>query len=65
MIPNCIRCRFKMRKMQTLAVIAKNLTEIPDDVFMTAQEEGVKIVDLSKNKLTEIPDGYEAAFIQN
>lgn len=54
-----------MRKMQTLAVVAKNLTEIPDDVFMTAQEEGVKIVDLSKNKLTEIPDGYEAAFIQN
>lgn len=47
-----------MRKTQSLTVSAKNLTEIPDNVFMTAQEEGVKIVDLSKNKLASLPDGY-------
>lgn len=46
-----------MRRMQTLSIVGKNLSEIPDDVFMTAQEENVRIVDLSKNKLTAVPEG--------
>lgn len=46
-----------MRKSQSLVISAKNLTDIPDTVFMTAQEENVKMIDLSRNKLTAIPDG--------
>lgn len=46
-----------MRKAQCLSISTKNITEVPDIVFMTAQEEGVKIIDLSKNKLVTIPEG--------
>lgn len=46
-----------MRKTQSLTISGKNLAEIPDNIFMTAQEEGVKIIDLSKNKLASLPDG--------
>lgn len=47
-----------MRKTHTLSVVMKGLTDIPDTLFMDAQEEGVNVIDLSKNKLTGVPEGY-------
>lgn len=47
-----------MRKSHTLSVVMKGLTDIPDTVFMEAQEEGVSVIDLSKNKLASVPEGY-------
>lgn len=49
--------RFQMRKARSLAISGKNLKEIPDSVFMTAQEESVDKIDFSKNKLAAFPDG--------
>lgn len=46
-----------MRKSRTLSAVMKNLTDIPDSVFMMAQEEGVSTVDFSKNKLATVPEG--------
>lgn len=46
-----------MRKTHTLSVAMKNLTEVPDSLFQTAQEEGVSTVDFSKNKFSSIPEG--------
>lgn len=46
-----------MRKARSLGISGKNLKEIPDSVFMTAQEESVDKVDLSKNKLAAFPEG--------
>lgn len=46
-----------MRKTHTLSVAMKNLTEVPDSLFQQAQEEGVSIVDFSKNKFSTVPDG--------
>ncbi|KAJ6637501.1 Leucine-rich repeat-containing protein 40 [Pseudolycoriella hygida] len=49
--------RFQMRKARSLTISGKNLKDIPDSVFMTAQEESVDKIDFSKNKLTAFPDG--------
>lgn len=49
--------RFQMRKARSLAISGKNLKEIPDSVFMTAQEESVDKIDFSKNKLAAFSDG--------
>lgn len=46
-----------MRKSKSLSLGMRKLTEIPDDLFKDAQEESVHIVDLSKNKLNNVPDG--------
>lgn len=46
-----------MRKSRSLAISGKSLKEIPDSLFMTAQEESVEKIDLSKNKLASFPDG--------
>lgn len=35
----------------------REVTAVPDDVFKTAAEAEVHIVDISKNKLTAIPIG--------
>lgn len=50
--------RFQVRKSRTLSAVMKNLTDIPDSVFMMAQEEGASTVDFSKNKLATVPEGY-------
>ncbi|KAG4068641.1 hypothetical protein HA402_002332 [Bradysia odoriphaga] len=57
--------RFQMRKARSLAISGKNLKDIPDSVFLTAQEESIDKVDLSKNKLPAFPDGlsYLEAFL--
>ena len=49
--------RFQMSRTRTLSIPMKNLTDIPDSVFMTAQVESVNVIDLSKNKLSTIPEG--------
>lgn len=49
--------RFQMKKNHTMNVSARNLTEIPENVFIEASEASVTNVNLSKNRLTAIPDG--------
>lgn len=49
--------RFNMRKSKALSLAGKGLSTVADDVFMVAQEECVQRIDLSKNRLQEVPDG--------
>lgn len=35
----------------------QNLTEIPNEVFESAKEENVNIVDFSRNRFTALPEG--------
>lgn len=46
-----------MRKTHCLTVTMQNLTEAPDEVFSTACEENVNIVDFSRNRFTTLPEG--------
>lgn len=48
---------FQMKKTHSLSMVMKNLTEIPENVFLDAKEASVNNIDLSKNKLSSIPDG--------
>lgn len=50
-------CRYQMRKVHTLNLTGRELVEVPDEIFMLAQEEGIPRVDLSKNALLEVPEG--------
>lgn len=45
-----------MRNAKLCSVVAQNLSEIPDEVFNNAKEAEVTCVDLSKNKLQELPE---------
>jgi hypothetical protein len=46
-----------MRAGQSLSLAMLDITEIPDSVFQEALEAEVTTVDLSKNKLKEVPGG--------
>lgn len=46
-----------MHKMHGLILTGRHLSEVPVEQFVTAATEGVKKVDLSNNKLSEIPAG--------
>lgn len=35
----------------------QQLTDVPQEIFESAREEYVNIVDLSKNRLTTLPEG--------
>ena len=35
----------------------QNLTEVPNDVFESANAENVNIVDFSRNRFTSLPEG--------
>lgn len=48
---------FQMKKTHSLSMVMKNLTEIPENVFMDAKEASVNNIDLSKNKLSSVPEG--------
>lgn len=50
---------FQMKKTHSLALGMKNLTEIPENIFIDAKEANVNNIDLSKNKLSSIPDGVK------
>lgn len=51
--------KFQMRKTKALALGMKDLTDIPENLFIDAQDSGVTNIDLSKNKLGKIPEGLE------
>lgn len=51
--------KFQMKKTKALALGMKDLVDIPEEVFLDAQDSYVSNVDLSKNKLTRVPDGLE------
>jgi len=46
-----------MRTGRSLSLAVQDLTEIPDRVFQEALEAEVTTVDISKNKLKEVPSG--------
>uniref|UniRef100_A0A182IS19 Disease resistance R13L4/SHOC-2-like LRR domain-containing protein n=1 Tax=Anopheles atroparvus TaxID=41427 RepID=A0A182IS19_ANOAO len=48
---------YQMRKGRALFVSSKGLIDIPEAVFLDALEASVYNVDISKNKLTEVPAG--------
>ncbi|XP_066259924.1 leucine-rich repeat-containing protein 40-like isoform X1 [Euwallacea similis] len=47
--------RYRMRNGNILNLPMKNLSNIPDHVFMEAKEAHVSVVDLCKNKLSQFP----------
>jgi Leucine-rich repeat (LRR) protein len=49
--------KYAIKKTKGLVLHGKNLIEIPEQVFEEASEADISIVDLSKNKLTQLPDG--------
>ncbi|XP_047509093.1 leucine-rich repeat-containing protein 40-like [Pieris napi] len=49
--------KFTLKKSQSLTVPSRDLTLIPDEVFRTAAEAEVHIVDISRNKLQAFPKG--------
>lgn len=49
--------KYKMRKSHALALGLKGLSAIEEVVFLNAKEAEVTVVDLSKNKFQEMPEG--------
>lgn len=48
---------YQLKKTRSLALCGKNLAKVPDDVFLDAKNAEISIVDLSKNKLKQLPEG--------
>lgn len=48
---------YQLKKTRSLTLCGKNLAEVPDDVFIDAKNADISIVDLSKNKLKQLPEG--------
>lgn len=46
-----------MRKGNILNLTLKELSEIPEECFTEAKEAKVTVVDLCKNRFTEVPSG--------
>uniref|UniRef100_A0A1I8NUB6 Leucine-rich repeat-containing protein 40 n=1 Tax=Stomoxys calcitrans TaxID=35570 RepID=A0A1I8NUB6_STOCA len=51
--------RYKLHKTRCLTVTMQQLTDVPKEVFETACNEHVNIVDLSKNRFTTLPEGLQ------
>ncbi|XP_041988341.1 leucine-rich repeat-containing protein 40-like isoform X2 [Aricia agestis] len=49
--------KYTMRKSNSLLLVSRELTAVPDEVFRAAAAAEVHIVDLSKNKLVAVPPG--------
>ncbi|XP_050346693.1 leucine-rich repeat-containing protein 40-like [Nymphalis io] len=49
--------KYTLKKSQALMLPSKELTAIPEDVFIAAADAEVHIVDISKNKFTSVPFG--------
>ncbi|KAJ8730898.1 hypothetical protein PYW08_002311 [Mythimna loreyi] len=49
--------KYTLKKSQALMMPARELTHVPEHVFSASAEVDVHTVDLSKNKLSAIPDG--------
>ncbi|XP_017084514.2 leucine-rich repeat-containing protein 40 isoform X3 [Drosophila eugracilis] len=50
---------YKLRHTRTLAVNLEELTEVPDQVFQIARDEGVHVVDFARNQLSTLPNGLQ------
>ncbi|KPU79886.1 uncharacterized protein Dana_GF18150, isoform B [Drosophila ananassae] len=50
---------YKLRHTRTLAVNLEQLTEVPEQVFQLAKEEGVHVVDFARNQLSTLPNGLQ------
>lgn len=48
---------FQLKKTRSLTLCGKSLTEIPDQVFIDAKDAEITVVDLSKNRLKQLPEG--------
>nr|XP_036674703.1 leucine-rich repeat-containing protein 40-like isoform X1 [Drosophila suzukii] len=51
--------RYKLRHTRTLAVNLEDLTQVPDQVFQIARDEGVHVVDFARNQLSTLPNGLQ------
>ncbi|XP_016960500.2 leucine-rich repeat-containing protein 40 isoform X4 [Drosophila biarmipes] len=51
--------RYKLRHTRTLAVNLEELTQVPDQVFQIARDEGVHVVDFARNQLSTLPNGLQ------
>lgn len=49
--------KYQLKKTRSLTLCGKGLTEIPEQVFVDAVEADISIVDFSKNKLKQLPEG--------
>lgn len=49
--------KYMMKNSRALNLTQKELTQVPENVFEDAAAAEVHIVDISKNKLTEVPNG--------
>ncbi|KPU79889.1 uncharacterized protein Dana_GF18150, isoform E [Drosophila ananassae] len=58
-IPENFPDRYKLRHTRTLAVNLEQLTEVPEQVFQLAKEEGVHVVDFARNQLSTLPNGLQ------
>lgn len=47
-----------MRNSRAVNLAMKEISFVPDEVFKDALSADVHIVDISKNKLLEVPSGY-------
>ncbi|XP_050745283.1 leucine-rich repeat-containing protein 40 isoform X1 [Drosophila biarmipes] len=50
---------YKLRHTRTLAVNLEELTQVPDQVFQIARDEGVHVVDFARNQLSTLPNGLQ------
>lgn len=50
---------YQLKKTRCLALCGKNLSQIPEDVFKDAKTAEISVIDLSKNKLSELPNGLQ------
>lgn len=50
---------YQLKKTRSLTLCGRNLTEIPDEVFIDAKNADISVIDLSKNKLSELPSGLQ------
>lgn len=48
---------YQLKKTRSLSLCGKGLAEIPDEVFVDAKNAEITIVDFSKNKLRQLPEG--------
>ncbi|XP_037729939.1 leucine-rich repeat-containing protein 40 isoform X5 [Drosophila subpulchrella] len=58
-MPSNFPDRYKLRHTRTLAVNLEELTQVPDQVFQIARDEGVHVVDFARNQLSTLPNGLQ------
>jgi len=49
-------CRYTMKNTKLFSLTGQNLLELPEEVIQNAMEASVVTIDLSRNKLSELPD---------